>query len=347
MEVKVRKFTKPNKLQKGDCIATISLSYGAAGEKNMLWRYNLAKERLKKDFGLNVIETPHSHKGKDFIYKNPQARASDLMEALQNSKIKAIFLNQGGDDGIRILPFIDFDIIKTNPKIFLGYSDGSTFHNMFFKAGIVSFYGPNVLTTISEPVILHDYTKKWLKKVLFSNEIIGMIEPTREWTAEPRDWSSTIEKKRKMNPNNGYEVLQGNGKICGHIVGGCIGPMQAMKGTCIFPPLEDWKNSIIFLEGGIPYDQELALIHMLRSLAATGMFRKANGIVFSKIPAFSEKVKRIILKIIHDEEGLIDLPILFNIDCGHTAPMTIIPFGVNVEIDCDNCTFTILESGVV
>lgn len=64
-------------------------------------------------------------KGRRYIYENPQARAYDLMEALLNPKIKAIFLNQGGDDAIRILPYIDFDIIREYPKIFMGFSDAT------------------------------------------------------------------------------------------------------------------------------------------------------------------------------------------------------------------------------
>jgi len=338
---------KPKKLQKGDCVATISLSGGSAGESDMLWRYNVAKKRLQEDFGLNVVETPNSHKGRKFIYNNPHARAEDLMWALQNPEIKAIFLNQGGDDGIRILPYINFDIVKNNPKIFMGFSDGSTFNSIFYKAGVISFYGPNVLTSLSEPIMLHDYTAKWIKKVLFCDEIIGPIEAAASWTAEPIDWSSTIEKKREMTPNSGYEILQGSGKVTGSIVGGCTGPMQLMKGTCLFPKVEDWENSIIFLEGVIPYGVELAGIHMLRSLAATGMFRKAKGVVFGKPLGQFEESKRIILKIIRDEEGLKDLPILFNLDCAHTAPMTIIPIGVMAEIDCENKTFSLLESGVV
>lgn len=340
-------FIRPEKLKKGDCVATISLSGGSASESDMLWKYNVAKKRLQEYFGLRVVETPNSHKGRKFIYSNPQVRAEDLMWALQNPEIKAIFLNQGGDDGIRILPYIDFDIIRNNPKIFMGFSDGSTFHNMFYKAGVVSFYGPNVLTTLSEPGILHDYTAKWIKKVLFSDEVIGTIEPAESWTSEPIDWSSTIEKEREMTPGKGYDILQGSGKVSGRIVGGCTGPMQLMMGTCLFPKAEDWENSIIFIEGVLPYSLELAGLHMLRSFAATGMFAKANGIVFANPGKKYEESKHIILKVICDEEGLKDLPILLNLDCGHTAPMTIIPFGVIAEIDCDHKTFTLLESGVI
>lgn len=199
----MRKFIEPAKLQPGDTKATISLSNSSAGKKDMLWRYNLAKQRLQEIFGLNVVETHHSHRGRKFIYKNPRARADDLMRVLQDPAVKAVFLNQGGDDGIRILPYVDFDIIGINSKIFMGYSDGSTFHNMFFMAGVVSFYGPNVLTTLSEPVKLHDYTIKWIKKVLFTAKKIGAIDPALEWTAEARDWSGTRENQRGMEPDYG------------------------------------------------------------------------------------------------------------------------------------------------
>ena len=135
----------------------------------------------------------------------------------------------------------------------MGFSDGSTFNSMFYKAGVMSFYGPNVLTTLSEPVKLHDYTTKWIKKVLFCDEVIGQIDSAPCWTAEAIDWSSTIEKQREMTPNSGYEILQGSGKVTGHIVGGCTGPLQLMKGTCLFPSAKAWENSIIFLEGIIPF----------------------------------------------------------------------------------------------
>jgi muramoyltetrapeptide carboxypeptidase LdcA involved in peptidoglycan recycling len=150
-----------------------------------------------------------------------------------------------------------------------------------------------------------------------------------------------------MTPNSGYEILQGNGKVSGYTMVVCTGPSQLMKGTSLFPKEEDWENSIIFIEGILPYGLELAGIHTLRSFAATGMFRKANGVVIAKPGGKFEESKRIILKVIRDEEGLKDLPILFNFDCGHTAPMTIMPFGVMGEIDCDYKSFRILESGVI
>ena len=340
-------FTKPRKLCEGDRIATISLSGGAAGEEDMHWRYVIAKNRLEKEFGLEVVETPNSQKGRDFIYRNPRARADDLMGALEDPEIKGIFLNQGGDDGIRISPYVDYRVITQNPKIFMGYSDGSTFCCMYMKAGVVSFYGPNVITTLSEPVRLHDYTAKWIKKVLFSDAEIGRIEPAPYVTSEPRDWSGTDEKPREMIPSDGYEVLQGAGKVSGPMIGGCMGPMNMMLGPGLFPSSELFWGSIICLEGAIGYGIKKTGEHGLRALASTGMFREANGVVFSRPGMMYEENKEVILKIIRDEEGRTDMPILMGLNCSHVAPMTIVPFGIEAEIDCDNRAFTILESAVV
>jgi len=114
---------KPNKLNKGDKVATVSLSWGGAGDEEILWRYNQGKERLENLFGLKVFEMQSTLKGSEFIYNNPKKRAEDLTNAFADKSIKAIFSCIGGDESIRMLPYIDFEIIKNNPKIFIGYSD--------------------------------------------------------------------------------------------------------------------------------------------------------------------------------------------------------------------------------
>jgi muramoyltetrapeptide carboxypeptidase LdcA involved in peptidoglycan recycling len=334
-------FIKPNKLNIGDTVATVSLSGGRSGDPDMLERYFIGKKRLEQIFGLKAIEMQNSMKGSQYLYENPKARADDLMEALQNTDIKGIFLNMGGDDGIRLLPYIDFDIIKNNPKIFIGFSDGDTFHHMFTYAGITSFYGANILATISEPFNLNPYTIKWLKKVLFSNDPIGQIEPCERWT--PIDWNSTKEEQLVWNENEGYKVFQGSGKIIGHSMVGCSGPLKLMLGTCLFPKADLWKNSIIFLEEGAAYGIKLAGIHSMRAFAATGMFSQAKALVLPRIS--EEDVKDIILKVLH-EEGLRDLPVFSGVEFTHSNPMNVLPTGVEVEIDCDKNTFTIHESGV-
>jgi muramoyltetrapeptide carboxypeptidase LdcA involved in peptidoglycan recycling len=334
-------FIKPKKLNSGDTIATVSLSGGRAGDPDMLVRYNTGKQRLEQIFGLKVVEMPYSMKGSQYLYKNPEARADDLMEALLNHDIKGIFLNMGGDDGIRLLPYINFDIIKNNPKIFLGFSDADTFHHMFTYAGVTSFYGANVLATISEPHNLNPYTIKWLKKALFSSEPIGKIKPCEKWS--PINWEDIKEEQLIWIKNDGYKVHQGKDKIKGHSMVGCSGPLKVMLGTCLFPKTELWKDSIIFLEEGAAYGTKLAGVHSMRTFAAAGIFNQAKALVLPKIS--EEDINEIILKVLH-EEGLNDLPVFSGLAFSHLNPMTVLPVGVEVEIDCDNREFTILESGV-
>lgn len=88
---------KPKKLQKGDTVATISLSWGGAGDKEFRHRYEIGKKRIEENFGLKVIEMPNSLKGSEYLYKNPQARADDMMEAFLNNNIKGIISNIGGE----------------------------------------------------------------------------------------------------------------------------------------------------------------------------------------------------------------------------------------------------------
>lgn len=130
---------KPKKLQIGDKVAVVSLSSGMAGEKEFRHKYELGKKRLEEEFGLKVIETPNALKGSKYLNEHPEKRAEDLMNAFRDKEIKAIFSIIGGDDTIRLLPYIDFEVIKNNSKIFMGYSDTTINHFMMYKCGLVSY----------------------------------------------------------------------------------------------------------------------------------------------------------------------------------------------------------------
>ncbi|MGL5753888.1 MAG: S66 family peptidase [Paraclostridium sp.] len=342
------KLTKPKALNIGDNVATVSLSWGGAGDKDILWRYNLGKERLEKDFGLNVIEMDYTLKGSQFIYENPKKRAEDLMNAFKDKSIKAIFSCIGGDESIRILPYIDFKVIKENPKIFMGYSDTTITHLICLKAGLSSFYGPSILGEFAENVKMHEYTFNWIDKVLFKNDTIGKIYSSDKWTSEYIPWIETNKyTQRKMNENNGYELLQGQGIVTGNLIGGCIEVLEMAKGTDIWPLKEVWENSILFFETSEDIPEPKYIEYWLRNYGSLGILNSINGIIFGKPYSnkYYEEYKDVILKVIRDELNL-DIPILYNLNFGHTAPMFIIPYGCNAEINCENLSFTILESGV-
>ncbi|MFJ7973381.1 S66 peptidase family protein [Psychrobacillus sp. NPDC096389] len=339
---------KPKMLQAGDKVATISLSWGGAGEPDLKWRYEQGVERLEKVFGLEVVAMPNSLKGADYLYENPQVRAEDLMNAFKDPTIKAIISNIGGSESIRLLPYIDFDVIRSNPKIFIGYSDATVTHLFCHKAGISSFYGPAILTDFAENVEMYDYTVEALKKSLFSNEVIGDIKQAQEWTSERLLW--VVENKntqRKMNPNKGYEVLQGKGVVQGRLIGGCIEVLEFAKGTSLWPDQSYWKNSILFFETSEDTPEPTYIEYWLRNYGSQGILQNVKGIVFGKPQheKYYEEYKESILRIMK-ELNITDLPILYNLNFGHTEPKFVLPYGAMAEIDCDNRAFSILESGV-
>ncbi|MFJ7471306.1 S66 peptidase family protein [Peribacillus frigoritolerans] len=339
---------KPKKLQPGDRVATVSPSWGGAGEPEFRWRYEQGVKRLEEVFGLKIIPMPNSLKGEDYLYKNPQARAADLMTAFKDESIKGIFANIGGEDNIRLLPYIDFDVIRENPKIFMGYSDVTVSHLFCHKAELYSFYGPAILTDFAENVEMDPYTIEMVNRTLFSNEIIGEIQPAKEWTSEHLEWiEENKNRRRTMQKNLGYEVLQGSGVAQGHLIGGCIEILEFAKGTEIWPDKKYWKDSILFFETSEEKPEPNFIKYWLRNYAVQGILQKVNGIIFGKPQdeKYYDEYKEEIQKVMK-EFNLEDLPILYNLNFGHTEPKFILPYGAMAEINCDKKTFTILESGV-
>jgi muramoyltetrapeptide carboxypeptidase LdcA involved in peptidoglycan recycling len=114
---------RPPRLFPGDKIAAVTLSWGGPGA--IPHRFEIGRQQLENEFGINIVPTRNALRDPDWIKKNPKARADDLMEAFSDPTIKGIFSTIGGDDSIRTLPFLDLDMIRANPKVFLGFSDSS------------------------------------------------------------------------------------------------------------------------------------------------------------------------------------------------------------------------------
>jgi len=339
---------KPRKLQPGDKVATVSPSWGGAGDAEISWRYEQGKERLERILGLQVVSMPNSLKGSEYLYEHPQARAEDLMMAFSDPSIKGIFANIGGEESIRLLPYIDFNVIHANPKIFIGYSDITIIHLFCLKAGIASFYGPAVLTDFAENVEMDPFTVDMVKRTLFSHEVIGEVKPSKEWTSEHLEWKkANKDKRRKMQPNSGVEVLQGSGVVRGNLIGGCIEVLEFAKGTSIWPERQYWQDSILFFETSEDKPEPRLIKYWLRNYATQGILQQANGIIFGKPQdeMYYDSYKEVIQQVMM-EFGLEKLPILYNLNFGHTEPKFVVPYGARAEINCEQGTFSILESGV-
>lgn len=350
----MNKLIKPNELNPGDKIAVVTLSWGGPGA--FPYRYEVGKQRLESLFELEVVPTKHVLKDPDWIYRNPQARAEDLMEAFLDPTVKGIFSSIGGDDSIRLLPYVDFNVIRQNPKIFLGFSDTTVSHFMCLKAGLSSFYGPAIMTAFAENVEMHAYTIHGINRVLFSNEIIGEIpQNTEGWTKEYLNWANPPNQniRRKLNPPTGWKFMGGLDKaVQGRLIGGCVEVLQFINGTSLWPDLDVWKDSLLFLELSEEGISPLALTRTLRNLAAQGILEKVKGLLFSKpggahisADLFGD-YDMAILKTL-EEYSLESMPIVTHMDFGHSDPMWTLPYGCLTEINPVKRSVAILENGVV
>lgn len=170
------------------------------------------------------------------------------------------------------------------------------------------------------------------------------------WSDDFISWDEkNMNIQKKLIPDtHGYEVLQGSGKITGHFLGGCIDVFTMLLGTELFPSLQKWKDAILFLETSEDRPSPQFVVYILRNLAAQGILNRINGIIFGKPQGeqYYEEYKEALMQVVCREEGLSELPIIYNVNFGHAAPIGIIPYGIQAELDCDNKTITFLESAV-
>ena len=144
---------------------------------------------------------------------------------------------------------------------------------------------------------------------------------------------------------HGYEVLQGKGDFEGELLGGCIDVFPMFIGTKIWPSINDWENKILFLETSedeVPPDY---IEYYLRNLIAQGIIDKINGIIIGKPQneKYYEEYKEVYKNVIGGEANRPELPILYNVNIGHTAPMCIFPLGQKIKVNLNKKEITFLE----
>jgi muramoyltetrapeptide carboxypeptidase LdcA involved in peptidoglycan recycling len=262
---------KPRCLCPGDRVAAISLSRGWPSVYPRA--YQDGKRQLQEAFGVEVIESRHALADSEWLAAHPEARAADLMEVLKDSTIQGVVSTIGGEDSIRMLPFLDYAVIRENPKVFIGYSDSTVTHFAFLKAGVTSFYGPSLMAGFDENGGMPPYTAESVRRMLFSPEASGLISPNTDgWTISSWGWNDERrnEKKRQLQPCSEWKWLQGSGQHRGRLIGGCLDVLDWLRGTPVWPKPEVWHNSILFLETSEDQPSPTQVTYMLRSLAATG-----------------------------------------------------------------------------
>ena len=340
-------YKKPTKLNKGDTVAIVSPSWGGPSVFPHIYENGL---KVLQEWGLIIKEFPTARMDATFTRTNPQVRAKDINDAFSNPDIKAVFASIGGDDSVRILPFLNKKVIAENPKILMGYSDTSTLHLFANLQGLITFYGPSIMAGFSQMDSLPKSFKSHVQEILFEPKESYEYQPYGTYCDGYPDWGNK-ENLGKVNPlksDNGWHWLQGKDKTQGELFGGCIEVLEMIKATAFWPSQDFWQDKIFFLETSEEKPSIHFIDHVLRNYGMLGVFDKISGLIFSRARDYSDKEKKEleekIVSIVAKEFGKPNLSIIANFDVGHTDPQLVLPLGVKAEIDCRAKSFKLIES---
>jgi len=341
-------FIKPKKLVRGDTVGIVSPSWGAPSEFPEIYEKGIKE---LENLGLKTKEFPTARMDADTLRNNPKRRADDIVQAFTDPEVKAIVASIGGDDSVRVLEYLDWDVIKNNPKIVLGYSDITTLLATLNMRGLVTFNGPCVMAGFAQIQDLPAWREHVLE-MLFDNPDEYQYSEFRTYSEGYPSWSdlSQIGKVLPKKKSSGWRWIQGNGTSTGTLFGGCIEVLEFLKGTRYWPEEEFWNDKIVFFETSEGKPSVLNVKWMLRNYGVQGVFTRASAILFGRARSYSEAEKveldKAIIDIVAGEFSCPNLSIVTNMDFGHTDPQMILPLGVRAQLDSHAKTFRLVEGAL-
>lgn len=345
-------FKQPSRLKFGDKVAIVSPS---AGLPHIFpWVYEQGLNRIKDVFELDPVELPTTRQSPEYLSKNPKARAEDINAAFADPSIKGIIATIGGNDQIRILPYLNKDIIVANPKIFMGYSDCTNIHLFLWNLGIISYYGGAVMTQFAMGGGMQEYTINSIKKALFGPSI-GEVHEALEWSDADLDWADpqNLNKKRPMYHSEGWQWHNNQNEVIqGHLWGGCLEVIDLhLSVKRYLPSFDQLDDTILFIETSEEMPSEGFVYRFIAALAELGLLKRFKAILMAYPKAqfcgnqppegretFILNQQNAVKNALRDYNS--NIPVVFNMNFGHTDPQIITPNGGIASIDCSRKTIS-------
>jgi muramoyltetrapeptide carboxypeptidase LdcA involved in peptidoglycan recycling len=338
----------PPRLKPGDHIGIVSPAWGGAGA--FPHRIEQAQRNIHS-LGFQVKLAPHALNQKGYVSDTPENRAADIHAMFQDERVGAIVAAIGGDHSCHLLSLLDFDLIRANPKIFMGYSDITVLNVAIWKTtGLVTFNGPAILTDFGEYPQMFDYTKECFLKAVTSTQPIGWVQPASWWTEEFQDWELLEDRKRprRREPSTGWTWLKTGSnqrqRVEGPLIGGCLSSLEHLRGTPYWP---EWQGAIFFFETSEEKPLPQRVDSLLMDYENMGIFEKLNGMLVGRPMKYSLEEKRQLRQVVLQRTHKYDFPILMDMDFGHTAPQFTLPLGCRARIDVQRRRFEIVQAAVI
>lgn len=302
------KPVKPKRLKPGDTVA-FTAPAGIVHDASDFTRMR----RILESFGLNVVFGEFVRKRDGYFAGNDYQRATDLNRFIADPSVSGIIAARGGWGSSRILPYVDFELFRKNPKVFCGFSDITTLHLAFLAhSGVVTFHGPNGTSDWT------DLTKEYFKRVLIDGEAVCCRSRGRVTTIYP-------------------------GIAEGELTGGNLTVFTTSIGTSYQP---DTKDKILFLEdiGEPPYKIDRMLTH----IKAAGMLEGLSGFIFGRCTNCPGNTGSGFTKeeVIHHHIGPLGIPAVTGTDIGHDPDNFTLPMGIRSRLDAESGIIELTEPGV-
>lgn len=310
----------PEKLQRGDEVRIIAPSRSASilSEEGV----HTAKEQLEK-LGFNVSFGKHVF-DKDLQNSTSiQQRVEDLHEAFADENVKGILTVIGGFNSNELLPYIDYDLIKKNPKIFCGYSDITAIGTAIStQTGMITYSGPHFSSFQMKKA--QEYQTNFFTQCLMQDAQFE-LEPSEQWS----DDAWYLDQENRVFEETAWKTYT-EGTASGKLWGGNLCTLNLLQGTKYMPEIE---NAILFVE-----DDEMTIPETFaRDL--TSLLQNAQSIkalVIGRFQRASKITEEQLLFILDKHPLLKEIPVLYDVDFGHTQPMFTFPLGGEVQVDASN-----------
>lgn len=309
----------PEALKEGDSIGIVSPA-SAIFETEP---YEIARETFEA-MGLKVKFGKFTQSRYGHLAGTDEERAEELNDMFRDKEIKAIIALRGGSGSARILDKLDYEAIRKNPKIFIGYSDITALHLAIHKkTGLVTFHGPVAVST------WNSFSYEHFRKLLFEGNALTYQNPD----SKGQELAQTKNRIRTIRP----------GTAKGQLLGGNLSVLTGIMGSEYFP--EDWKSKILYLED--VGEKIYAVDRMMSQLYLAGVFKQISGFVFGKCtdcdPGGSGYGSLTMEEVIDHYIKPLNIPAYSGAMIGHIDDNITIPNGIEAEIDASQGTIRLLQ----
>ncbi|MCX6816540.1 MAG: LD-carboxypeptidase [Candidatus Beckwithbacteria bacterium] len=307
----------PEKLHRGDTIRVIAPSWSLSITNKDVQQ--LAEKTLG-NMGLTVTYGDHVHEHDLFRSSPIESRVADIHEAFLDPSVKGILTVIGGWNSNQLLQYLDWDLIKTHPKVFCGFSDIDALNNAIFsQTGLVTYSGPHFIFFGQK--YHFDYTKEHFQKAVMDNQPF-LLEQSSHWSDDK--WSVNQED-RHLIKNQGLLVIH-EGTAEGTVISSNLCTLNLLQGTEYFPKMDE---AILFIEEA-KFSNPSQFDRNLQSLVQQKGF-KIRGLVLGRFQPNTMTEEQLVY-ILRSKRELKNIPIIANADFGHTDPKATIPIGGTVRI---------------